>query len=562
MATTIIDTFDFRTAGWREGQYASSIAVRCVDGTVSGYTRQASNTKDDSSSSFPVGAATGDADNLAIRYVRNYYTLPPSTFFEYFRMRVDLNDSPKNQKEDGFRQYNRIYKHDQGHYVSGPCTVEGLIPHTFIHQEEFAADEVFTYPGAVALNAFRLEFKWQATFGHVDIQTDLELLRLDIDPNNYIRLLIVGGDPNDRHYHTTDVFGGHDPIFRLEKVRGGVLVDSVEIICYYGYDNRESSVEVLPDTLVFTIDHLTGPGGYLALEVDKFKNRGRAHSTDDIVPYSGSSVGDLIYNGIGYYTRPRILLIDQSHRTRGRKVPTLRNNLHLRYTDFDRNTISVGERDPTSGQRVSDNPFLLPETFTRGDSGNLGDNWDIIQTDSDVRNAGDGFDIASNKAKAFGSQFERWDADPQHSNYIYKSKVRVQANNDLVGLLARYLNEFFALGGDICGYGCELVQTGASAASVRMVAWWLSTRTVLNTAAVSGYVAGTEYEMRFTLNGSTLTGEIFTLLDLVTPIGTVTTTSTLFRKPGRLGIYCQAPTNFVTLDDVSAEPLFPIGFDE
>lgn len=562
MATTIIDAFDMQSAGWHVGQWASSIAVRCVDGTISGYTRQASNTKDDSSTDHPIGSANNDIDKLVVRYVRNYYTLPPSTFFEYFRMRVDLNDSYKNQKEDGFRQYNRIYKHNQGHYVSGPCTVEGLIPHTFIHQEEFADDEVFTYPNAVNLNAFRLEFKWQATFGHVDVQEDLELLRLSIDSNNYIRLLIVGsGSQPVRRYHITDVFGGHDPTFKLEKVRGGSLVDSVEVVCYYGYDNRESSIEVLPDTLIFTIDHLTGSGGYLALGIDKFKNRGRANSTADITGYSGNSMGDVIYNGIGYYTHPRVLLVDQSYRTRGRKMATLRNNLHLRFVDFDRQAISIGERDPTSGQRVSDNPYELAEDFTRSNSGNLGDNWDIISTDSDGRNAGDGFDVNTNKARAYGSQFERWDADTQHSNFKYKGKVMVQDDNDLVGLLGRYLNEFFS-GGEICGYGCELVQTGASAASIRIVAWWLSNRTVLDTASVTGYSEGTEYEMHFTLNGSTLTGELFETDDLDTPIGTITVTSTLFTKPGRLGIYCEAPVNFVTVDDLSVEPMFAIGFDE
>lgn len=553
-----IAAFNLKTAGWREGQYASSVAVRAVDGTVSGYTRQVSQTKDDSSDAHPLGANIGDADDFSLRYLRNYYTLPPSQFWAYYRTRLDMTESARNQKEDGFRYYVRTYKHNQRHYVSGPCTVEGLIPHTFVHPESPAADEIFTYAGVINLNSFRLEFKWSPTFGHPDIQgTSLELLRLSIDANNYIRLVIEAQDRDEREYNLDDVHGGHDPKFTLEKVRGGSVVDSVSVICYYGYDNREPSMETVADTLVFTLDHFTGSGGYLALEIEKYKTRGRSTSTSDLVAYSGNSVGNLIYNGVGWYGTPRIIVQDQSSRTNNRKLPVYRSNLHLRGRPFDAPTLHSGDRDPTFGQRVFDNPYELPEDFNRSDSGNLGTDWDQIQVDGDVRNAGDGFDIVSNAARAYGTQFERWDARPAHRDYVYKAKVLVQADLDLVGLFARYPNEFFAFGGEICGLGVELVQTGTTSANVRLVAWWLSNRTVLSTAALSSYTQGTQYEMRITCNGSSLTGEVFDLGDLEVPIGTTSTTSTLFLRPGRLGIYCEAPTNFVTIDDVSAEPLFP-----
>jgi hypothetical protein len=383
-------------------------------------------------------------------------------------------------------------------------------------------------------------------------------MRLSIDANNYIRLVIDPQDRDEREYNLSDMHGGHDPQFTLEKVRGGTIVDSVSVTCYYGYDNREPSMESQSDTLVFTLDHMAGSGGYLALEIDKYKTRGRRTSTADLVSYPGDSVGDLIFNGVGWYGTPRIIVQDQSTRTNNRKLPVFRTNLHLRGRAFDSPAIVSGDRDPTTGQRVQDNPYEIPETFTRSDSGNLGSDWDQIQIDNDGRNAGGGFDIASNKAQAFGTQFERWDGRPGHRDYRFLATVAVQANSDLVGLFTRYPNEFFTFGGEICGYGVELIQNSVSTATVRLVAWWLSNRTVLSSSPLdaSTYTQGTEFRLRISCEGSTLTGEVFDLADLDTSIGTTIATSTLFRRPGRLGIYCEAPTNFVTIDDVQAEAIF------
>jgi hypothetical protein len=558
-----ISVFFMKTAGWREGAYSSSVAVSSVDGTTSGYTRQVSQTKDDSATEHPIGSLVGDNDDFNLRFLRNYYTLPPTAYFQYYRNRVDMTEGSLTHKEDGFRYYIRTYKHDQSHYVSGPCTVEGLFPHSFIHPETVAEDETFTYADAVNLNSFRLEFKWEPTFGHPDVQgTELELMRLEIDASNYIRLIIAAQDRDEREYNLSDIHGGHDPQFTLEKWRGGSLVDSVSVVCYYGYDNRETSMEIMSDTLVFTLDHMTGSGGYLALEIDKYKTRGRKTSTADLVAYPGNSVGDLIYNGIGWYGPPRIIVQDQSPRTNNRKLPVFRTNLHQRRRAFDAPAITVGDRDPTTGQRVQDNPYDLPEDFTRADSGHLGSDWDQIQIDNDGRNSGGGFDIVSNKAQAYGTQFERWDSLPGHRDYRFRANVKVQADADLVGLFARYPNEFFAFGGEICGYGVELVQVGTTSANVRLVAWWLSNRTVLSTSPLSAYTQGTEYRLRISCDGSTLTGEVFALGDLDTPIGTTVTTSTLFQRAGRLGIYCEAPTNFVTIDDVAAVPLFAKAFTD
>lgn len=556
--TTRVDAFALETAGWREGRYASSVGVRSETQNVSGYTRQSSQTKDDSSDAHPLGSSIGDFDDFTLRYIRNYYTLPPSKYFQYYRTRVDLAEGPVNHKEDGFRWYGRIYKHDQRQLVSGPCTVQGtLIPHSFIHPESPASKDIFTFSNAVNLNSFRLEFRWLPTFIHADVRNDIELLRLEIDANNYISLTLIAGDADERTYNLGDVHGTHDPIVRLTKVRGGSTVATVDVACYYGYDNREPSAEYQDDTIKFTIEHLTGPGGNFSLEIEKYQNRGRRSSSVDLVAFSGSDLADMIFRGVGYFGTPRLVIQDQSERTNFRKLPVLRRGLLHRVNRVNRDCVTVGDRDPTNGQRVQDNPYRLPETFDRANDANLGSDWDIIRSD------GNGFDIVNNKAQASGvsEAFERWDAQPGNRNYILEAKVTINSNNDLIGVLGRYLNEFFNNGaGVICGYGCELRQTGSTAAEVRVIIWWLDNRTILGTDTLSSYSSGTEYGLRFTLQGTTLRGEVYTLSGLgefetqLADTGVINTT--LFPRPGRIGIYCEAPGGVVTIDDVLARELF------
>lgn len=550
-----MDDFTLRTAGWREGEYACTMAGRSQDGNVSGYLRQVMTSKDDSSSSNPLSATVGASDDFSARFVRNYYTLPPTSHFQYYRMRLDLSEGGLDRKEDGFRYYNRIYKDNQRQLHSGPCMVQGtLIPHSFIHPEAPAAPDSMTFPAAVDLDHFRLRFRWMPTFGFVDLRADMELCRLSIDANNYIRLLALQGSNHvEREYNLQDLHGQHDPSFRLEKVQGGSVVASVDVVCYYGYDNREPSMEREDDVLEFTITHFASTGGMFGLTINKYGTIGDNHASTDLTAYGSGPTGSLIYNGVGYFGNPRLLGQDQSTLTRQRKLRTLRSGVLQRTLRLNRSAVQSGDRDPTTGQRVEDNPYLLPENFNRADDANLGSDWDII------RQTGNGFNILTNKASGTDTGFERWDANPKHRDITFQADISVNGNGDVAGVFARYPNEFF---GDsvVCAYGLEIIQNTVTTADLRIVLWWLDQRTILATVPINSYTTGTEYQVRFTLNGSSLTGTVLELPGEISNVS-VNTTSTLFSKPGRLGIYCESPTAAVTVDNVLATALFPDSLD-
>ncbi len=545
-----IDDFTLRTAGWREGEYASSMAGRSADGNVSGYLRQVMTTKDDSSGTNPLGVSIGNSPDFSSRFVRNYYTLPPTTHYQYYRMRVDLTEGGLDKKDDGLRYYNRIYKDAQTQFHSGPCMVQGtLIPHSFIHPESAAAQDSMVFSDAIDLNHFRMQFRWMPTFGFVDLRSDMELCRVDIDATNYIRLIALQGSNHvEREYNLQDLHGQHDPAFRLEKVRAGSTVASVDVICYYGYDLREPSMEREDDVLEFTLTHYSGAGGIFGLTINKFGTIGDNHDSADLTAFAGSPRGSITYNGVGYFGTPRLIRQEQSVLTNRRKLPVLRSGVLQRSLRINRDAVVSGDRDPTGGQRVQDNPYLIPDNFTRGDDINLGSNWDVI------RQSGNGFDILSNKASGTDIGFERWDSNPKHRDIVFQADVVVNGNADVVGIFARYPTEFFN-NDVVCAYGLEVVQNTTTTADLRLVIWWLDQRTVLATVAVVGYTTGTEFQVRLTVNGGSLTGEIFDLPG-ETLNATTSFTSTVLSKPGRLGIYCESPTSAVTVDNVFATPLF------
>ncbi len=550
-----VDNVRVESAGWREGRFSGSVSVRAAAGNIAGYLRQNIQPTDDSSSGSPLGSPGGDSDDLTTRRVRNYYTIPPAAWWQQYRLRVDMAESALNRKEDGFRYYLRLYKHLQTLRFDGPCVTEGLLGRSFIHPNNPSADEDIRWAGAVNLNALQIQFRWLPNFGCVDVpDIDLELARFEIDASNFLSLKVLAGDPTQREYNQHDIHGPHEPTLRLSKTRLGSEVASVDLVTYWGYDLREPSLERLDDVLLLTIQHNTVG---LSLRVDKYGGFGEKRTADDLTAFAGNGLGDIVYNGSGYYGPPVVVDENADREVGGvqRRVKSSRPDLARRLFVQERNMVAAGERDTTNGQRVNDQPFLLEEDFARADDPNLGSNWDII------RQTGNGFNIVSNKASCTDIGFERWDAAPRHRDYTVEADVAVAANADLVGVIGRYPNEFFnsdfastpTVGG---GIGMELVQLTPSTAELRLVAWWLDARGLTyDTTALSAYTAGVEYRMRLTLNGSTITGTIAEI-GTGTVLATVNGISTLFMKPGRIVIYGEAPTSPVTISRIIAIPSF------
>jgi len=537
------DNVNFQQGNWNEGKYAATVHVRADDSSVSGYTRQTITTKDESSSN----------QDTFLRYIRNYYTIPPGGFYHQYRCRVDMNSGKKKQREDGFRYYVRAYKHNQAFHLDGPCVVaDTTIPHSFIHPDESFADEIMEFPSIVYPDNFAVKIGWMPTFSFCDIgDTDMEVFRIQADATNYVVVELLAGDPLERAYNVNDVYGPHDPVIRVRKVRGGSTVASASIEGYYfGYTLREPTIETVEDFAQIWVFHHAG--SMVGIRIKRNGIYGEATSSDDTTSFGISGLASLKYTGVGYYSPPDILRAeepaDNQDLTR-RKLATFRSDVLRRSFGRNRPAVMLGERDVTSGQGTHDMPYIEVEDFNRADSGGLGSEWGIITE------TGNGFGIESNEAICEEAGYRYWASRPPfHKDYITTSKIGIDNTNDYVGHLLRadiYAPDDFDA---VFGYGVELVQTGASAAVLRIVRYWDDARTVLATsAALTSYAQSTRYILRGTTSGNTISVAVYDVADtgFTTPLASTSTTDVFFPKPGRVGIYgvTAAPGQKVYHDD-------------
>ncbi len=391
-ALPLFDNFQMQTALWKNDGFSGTVHQKSADGNVSGYVRQTMITKDESA------LVSADQETF-VRYLRNYYTIPPQ-FFHQYRARVDFAAGKTFNREDGFRYYGRVYKDDQTVEVDGPCVVNSLIPHSYIHPDEDFANEIFTFSGAIpGMNSFSVKFLWMPTFSFADLgDTDLELARVQLDANNYVALKLLAGNRFQREYNRNDVYGPHDPQIQLEKVVASTQADTVEVSgLYYGNTITDPTIEAQDDYLVVTMTHNAGFG--LGLRVERNGIVGENKSNADKTAF-GSGVADFQYTGVGYFGPPQLLSKDTNVGRVTRKLPT-RNARVLNHV-YGRTTKPVlsGEDDPMNGQIVRICPSERQRTLTGrivvvsgligGSSPRLGTGSESSPTRQSVRKPGTG----------------------------------------------------------------------------------------------------------------------------------------------------------------------------
>lgn len=527
-----IDDYILDETGMNEARYSGSILAQAGDQNVSGYNRlnlQPKTNFDPSDTDF------------SERRVRNYYTIPPANIWHWYRGRVDLSEGHPEYVEDGLRFYSRIYKDSQVHFLDGICLAKGsVLGTTFTHPDTPRVDEEFRWASAFDLNHVWAEIWWLPTFGFPDVSVegDLEIIRLEVDANNYLRVVLLAGERWEREYNIRDVHAAHDPVIRLEKVRGGSVTDSIDLICYYGYMMREPSIERVDDPVKFTIIHQQT--ARFEFRIERYGRIGRKSSVTDLTAFSYPAQADLVYNGQGYYSEPDVVVEDTSNG--GTLVPVGRTGLRGRLMEIDNDgPLMSGERDPTGGQIVFDMPFIEDDDFERANDSNLGTEWDIIYQ------TGAGFNVAGGKAECTDIGFELRDGRPKHRDVIMEADLSVENDGDIVGLLGRMDEDRE----DFTGYGCELRQSSGSLAQVRIVSYFANQRTVLAAQSLSSWSPGDEVHMIFTLAGDQLTGEIVGR-------GTVNVTDTLHQRPGQMGIMGETggPSQAVTIDNWDATENF------
>src|SRR5690606_4881327 len=88
----------------------------------------------------------------------------------------------------------------------------------------------------------------------------------------------------------------------------------------------------------------------------------------------------------------------------------------------------------------------------------------------------------------------------------------------------------------VFGYGAEIIQNSQFSADLRIVRFWNDDREVLGTQSISDYAASAPLVLRFRSKGNTLSADAVRFGE-TDPIATLSVTDSVFKKPGRVGIY-------------------------
>jgi hypothetical protein len=535
--TTRWDDVNIEEADWGHEKYAATIMVKTESPTSGGYVRQNLATGDDSS---PVA-------DLTARRVRNYYTIPPNNQWMYYRASCDARANYYAVREDGLRYYERLYKDAQSLEMQGPCLTKGsLIPTVYSHPEEPKTSEFVEFADPVHMNSFWTKLRWTPWHSCQNITSDMEIARFYIDGTNYIVLTQLGSDSFQREYNVSDIYNVHEPVFQLKKVRGGVTEETCTVVMYYGYTLTGTAQDwLLHDTIEFDIYHVAG--AVMGMNVNRGGLDGVSTASDSGVTAFTGTTGTIKISGYGFHATPEVKMTVDSDAFRHSgparsQLPTGRTDLMRRLQAPTQNPVFIGERDPSGGliATTSSRPYVVDD-FNRADDPNLGDDWYII------KQTGNGFNIISNKASCAQEGWERFGPIPKHADLITKADVAINNDNDLAGIGARLVRTTLS---DVTCYGAELLQTGAAAATLRLVLWFEGTRTILATDALSAYTQGTEYLLRITTLGTTLTAEVLNLAG-DTVLATAADTNAILTRAGRAAIYAETggAGQFVTFDN-------------
>lgn len=544
-AVIAIDDWELDVGQFNEGAVSADMVAKATSVGLAGYLRPTLQAKDESST----------VPDHVRRRVQHAYLIPAAAFYQAFGHRIDLGAAPSDVKEDGVRYFGEILKDAQSLLLDAPTVQTGKIGSSFIHPEDPRASEEFRWADAINMNAFQVEFKWSPHFfGCADLDAELEIARFEADVNNYIALKVVPGNKFEREYSQDNVYGPHDPSFRLEKVRSGSVTETVDVVAYYGYDLVDPAAGRTEDVVKITVTNRSGL--LMGLKIERYGIPGVAMAADDVNAFPLGNLGDIVYNGTGYYGNPVLVNQDTDPVNRpfgtSRAIPTGRQDALRRTFLRRRAAVLGGERDTLGGSLTASDPYE-GDDFDRGDSGDLGADWDTL------RETGQGADIVSNEVEIAEEGFEVWNRRLKHADVLLEGDVRIDTDTDLIGLMARVDTGI----ADVTALGVELVQTGASAADLRLVLWYNGTRNVLSTTALTDYTSGDTYLLRLETSGTTLTGTVIDEDDITPLKASASFTTSVLKKPGFAGIYGQtggAGQN-VYLDNFEISPNFENGLE-
>jgi hypothetical protein len=479
--------------------------------------------------------APGDdvAGTLTTRRVRTYYMHPPQWWWRE-GCSINLEMATPLVTENELRLYIRGYRQGQSFLADAPMVqINTLWPSSWSPIGTTRAIEEATWTNTLDPRWFRVCLDWLPGSIFTTLSEDTKLATIGDTAGYRFELWAINPTDQQREYNRSNVVGTAEPILRLIRIAGEIPDENIDIPCYWGGALRDIAMGRFDSPIQIEIwNHLDYGTGLVVR--NGWAEGWNKFSTKDL-PSGWPTIGDIVLHAGGWWGEPQMEDMD-----------TTWHNKCI-HEDFPQGALLIGDRDPTSGQISYKGTFRYTDTFTRSNSTNLGDNWNMIQQ------TGNGWNVHSNQAQCEQKGWEVWTAYPYLRNCSVLAEVSAP-NGGKVGLFTR-LNwklsqDEFAHG--YCGY---LHCTGASTANLILARHYLApgepeipeegedpipgepteNTTILATQAVTYTASAT-----VTLELAALDNAI-TLTMSGAHTGTVTTTDSNHLLPGAFGLFGETP---------------------
>ena len=477
--------------------------------------------------------APGDSDAgvLTTRRARTYYMHPPQWWWRS-QASIDLSMAKPGVVEDELRVYARGYRQGQEVWAADPMVqFDTLWPSSWSPAGMTRESEEAAWLDSVDPRWFRLQFDWVPAAPFMATTNGIPLLKIgDYSGNAYGLWAINPTDASVREYNRGNIVSTSAPALRLIRDMGEGS-DYVDLPCYWGGHLRDTAYDRFDTAIQIEIWNHASIGSGLVVRNGWAEGWIRLSPPSHIVEWTAP--GGVFLLGGGWWGEPQALPMDATWKSKYTK------------RDFVNGALLIGDRDPTSGQVSVRGAFRYTETFTRGNSDNLGDNWNIIEQ------TGAGWNISSNKARCAELGWERWISYPYVSDCSVLADVSAP-DGGKVGLFTRLhwalTNDLFAH-----GYAGYLHCTGASTANLIIARYYrdvdgIQQVSVLATQAVT-YTASATVTLEMSAVGDTLT---LTMSGAHTGVATITDSN--HQRPGAFGLFGETPGagQYVLADNIRA----------
>jgi len=518
----------FSVAGY--SKVVTGWSVKAGPQTNSGYVRI---------NNAPGSAATA---TLTTRRNRTYYMHPPRWWWREHAC-LDLLAGNPLDLEDEWRAYIRVYQDAQAVAWDAPMLQIGTLwPYSWVPAGTMMGTEEIQWNECVDPRWMRISLTLlpQAVFlckgavlplASVFCYGEAIETLFDISFHN-------SGDTLARTYVRDQVHGIADPTLRLTTYDPERGTQTCEIPLYWGGYTKDTARGRFDSPITIDIwQHVTYGCGII---VNNAGAVGKAYIPGAINKTLWSAPGLLRIKGGGWWAEPIVHEITDAW------------VLDYAAKQEPNGALLMGDRDATWGQVSQRSTFKYIERFTRADSTNLGDFWDVIQQ------TGNGWDIYSNQARCSEVGWERWDAYPYLRDVSIIGDVKVGYAGGRIGFFTRmHWATAISSTGDGIAHGylgtLHYITTGNTLLEIEHVFYNAGAqgRTSLATVACS-YTVGDTVELEFEAVGSTLnliarSGE--------TVLATCTVVDTNHIMPGAFGICGETTSSsrYVYLDNVRAE---------